>query len=121
MAEEGQVVLFRFPQTDQKEGKLRPALLLRRLPGCYNDWLICMISSQTHQVFSATDELVSKSDKDYKKSGLKHASVIRATRLAVVQQGILEGAIGKLGEDRLTKIRISLANWIMGSEPGDAG
>lgn len=39
---EGQIVLFRFPQTDQTEGKLRPALVLRRLPGKFDDWLICM-------------------------------------------------------------------------------
>lgn len=30
----------------QTEAKLRPALLLRQLPGQYNNWLICMISSQ---------------------------------------------------------------------------
>jgi len=40
MIAEGQTVLFRFPQTGQTEGKLRPALVLRRLPGQYNDWLI---------------------------------------------------------------------------------
>ena len=33
MIAEGQIVLFRFPQTDQEAGKLRPALVLRRLPG----------------------------------------------------------------------------------------
>jgi len=49
MKEAGQVVVFRFPQTDLEEGKLRPALLLSKLPGNYDDWLICMISSQTHQ------------------------------------------------------------------------
>ena len=43
MITKGQIVLFRFPQT---EAKLRPALLLRQLPGQYNNWLICMISSQ---------------------------------------------------------------------------
>jgi mRNA interferase MazF len=32
MISEGQIVLFKFPQTDQKEGKLRPALILRELP-----------------------------------------------------------------------------------------
>jgi len=47
MRQAGQIVLFRFPQTDLEEGKLRPALLLGRLPGEYDDWLICMISSQT--------------------------------------------------------------------------
>ena len=33
MKRAGQVVLFRFPQTDLQEGKLRPALLLGKLPG----------------------------------------------------------------------------------------
>lgn len=41
MIQEGQIVLFRFPQTDQSPGKLRPALVLRNLPGVFNDWLIC--------------------------------------------------------------------------------
>lgn len=40
-------MLFRFPQTDLEEGKLRPALLPGKLPGEYDDWLICMICSQT--------------------------------------------------------------------------
>jgi mRNA interferase MazF len=43
MKREGQIVLFRFPQTDLASGKLRPALLLKDLPGPYDDWLICMI------------------------------------------------------------------------------
>jgi len=33
MIEEGQVVLFRFPQADLRTGKLRPALVLRKVPG----------------------------------------------------------------------------------------
>jgi hypothetical protein len=43
---DGQIVLFAFPQTDQTVGKLRPALVLRRVPGPHDDWLLCMISSQ---------------------------------------------------------------------------
>jgi mRNA interferase MazF len=37
MIAEGQVVLFKFPHTDHTDGKLRPALVLRKLPGEYND------------------------------------------------------------------------------------
>ncbi len=37
MKRAGQVVLFRFPQTDLAEGKLRPALLLGKLPGEYDE------------------------------------------------------------------------------------
>lgn len=33
----GKVVLFRFLQTNLEEGKLRPALLLAKIPGEYDD------------------------------------------------------------------------------------
>jgi hypothetical protein len=42
MITEVQIVLFRFSQTDQTEAKLRPALLPSRLPGHYDDWMICI-------------------------------------------------------------------------------
>ena len=71
MKEAGQVVVFRFPQTDLEEGKLRPALLLGKLPGNYDDWLICMISSQTHQLIEGFDEIVKESDADFGESGLR--------------------------------------------------
>jgi len=59
MIAKGQIVLFKFPHTDQTEGKLRPALVLRQLPGEYNDWLICMISSQLDQIIPNFDEMIS--------------------------------------------------------------
>lgn len=37
MKRAGQTVLFNFPQTDFERGKLRPALLLARVPGDYDD------------------------------------------------------------------------------------
>ena len=32
MISEGQITLFKFPQTDLQAGKLRPALVLRKMP-----------------------------------------------------------------------------------------
>ena len=58
MKQAGQIVLFQFPQTDLEEGKFRPALLLGKLPGEYDDWVICMISSQTRHYVSGFDEMV---------------------------------------------------------------
>ena len=66
MITEGQIVLFKFPQTNQIEGKLRPALVLRQLPGQYNDWLICMISSQVDKKIPDFDEIVTPEDSDFK-------------------------------------------------------
>ena len=59
MVQEGQVVLFKFPYTDQMEGKLRPALVIRKVPGPHDDWLSCMISSQLSQGIDGFDEFLS--------------------------------------------------------------
>ncbi len=64
MKRAGQVVLFRFPQADLEQGRLRPALLLGRLPGEYDDWLICMISSQIRHYQPGFDEIVCEDDDD---------------------------------------------------------
>jgi mRNA interferase MazF len=112
MKEAGQVVVFRFPQTDLEEGKLRPALLLGKLPGHYDDWLISMISSQTRQYIDGFDEIVKESDNDFGESGLKVTSVIRVGRLAVVSGEILIGAIGQVSTERLSKVKKHLADWL---------
>jgi mRNA interferase MazF len=110
--EAGHVVLFRFPQADLAAGKLRPALLLGRVPGPYDDWLICMISSRVQQCIEGFDEIVAEEDDDFARSGLKVTSVIRVGRLAVVEGGMLEGATGTIGPERLRRIRSRLAEWL---------
>jgi mRNA interferase MazF len=115
MKQAGQVVLFRFPQTDLEEGKLRPALLLGRLPGEYDDWLICMISSQIRRYVPGFDEVVQETDADFAGSGLKVSSVIRVGRLAVVEGEILLGAIGQIPSERLQRIKSRLAKWLTSS------
>jgi mRNA interferase MazF len=112
MKEAGQVVVFRFPQADLEEGKLRPALLLGKLPGNYDDWLICMISSQTRQVVTGFDEIVQQEDHDFGESGLKVASVIRLGRLAVVSGDVLLGAIGTISSERLHRVKKHLSDWL---------
>lgn len=114
MKKAGQVVVFRFPQTDPEEGKLRPALLLGKLPGGHDDWLICMISSQTGQYIAGFDEIVNDSDDDFGESGLKVTSVIRVGGLAVVSGEILLGAIGKISSERLNRVKKHLSDWLTG-------
>jgi mRNA interferase MazF len=112
MKQTGQIVVFRFPQTDLEKGKLRPALLLGKLPGEYDDWLICMISSQTSQYIPEFDEKVEESDEDFAESGLKVTSVIRVGRLAVVSGEILLGAIGQVSSKRLSRVKKHLSDWL---------
>jgi mRNA interferase MazF len=112
MKQGGQIILFRFPQTDLEEGKLPPALLLGQLPGDYDDWLICMISSQTRHNIPQFDEIIQENDGDFAQSGLKAASVIRVGRLAVVEGRVLLGATGHISPERLQRIKNQLAEWI---------
>ena len=109
MIQAGQVVLFTFTQTDQVSGKMRPALVLRRCPGLHEDWLICMISSQLRHEIAGVDEVIRPADGDFAQTGLKSASVIRATRLAVVAAEVLQGKIGALGAVRLSRLRHHIA------------
>ena len=112
MIEVGHIVLFPFPQTDQPVGKLRPALVLRKCPGQYDDWLICMVSSQLRHERSGVDAIICREDADFAETGLKIDSVIRVTRLAVVEGEILKGSIGKLSAQRLAEIQKRVAHWI---------
>ena len=115
MIAEGQIVLFRFPQADQQTRKLRPALIIRKLPGQYDDWLICMISSQLSQEIPGFDEIITSDDPDFRDSGLKLSSLVRIGRLAVVNKDILIGKIGQIDLRRLSRIRRKLAEWIQGA------
>ncbi|MDI6739520.1 MAG: type II toxin-antitoxin system PemK/MazF family toxin [Candidatus Edwardsbacteria bacterium] len=118
MIRNGQIVLFSFPQTDQTDGKLRPALVLRRLPGTHDDWLVCMITSQLHRYLTGFDEVITDGDPDFPETGLKRPSIIRISRLAAMAGEMLRGAIGQLPRERLLTIRSRLAGWILGDSEG---
>lgn len=113
MVQEGKIVLFPFPNTDQTRGKLRPALVLCRCPSQYDDWLICMMSSQLAQYMVDLDEIVDEGDDDFDASGLKRTSLVRVTRLAVVSSSIFLGATGEISKPRLARIKQKLAAWIL--------
>lgn len=112
MIEPGKIVLFNFPKTNLQEGKLRPALVITKVPGRYDDWLTCAISTQIHQQIPDFDEIISEGDKDFSVSGLKSESLIRVGRLGVLESTVFEGAIGKISAERLNRIKSRLAKWL---------
>lgn len=112
----GDIVAVQFPYADRNQAKLRPALVLGRLPGDNDDWLICMISSRLRHYVPGFDEIIAASDADFAESGLKVPSVVRVGRLFVVERQLMAGAIGKISLQRLQKIRNQLASWL--TNPG---
>jgi mRNA interferase MazF len=71
-----------------------------------------------HGVFaSATneanlDEILTPADPDFANSGLKVPSVLRLSRLAVLDGSLLLGSIGAISDDRLKNVRQRLAKWL---------
>ncbi|MEX2399264.1 MAG: type II toxin-antitoxin system PemK/MazF family toxin [Rhodothermales bacterium] len=114
MKSPGQVVVFRFPQTDQSEGKLRPALLISSVPGPFDDWLVCMITSQLRHLVEGFDEVIGPNDGDFGDSGLKAKSLIRIGRLAVVDGSVLLGAIGEISHYRFERVKRRIVDWVLG-------
>ena len=111
MKRAGQIVLTPFPYSDLTGTKLRPVLMLRQASR-FDDWLVCMVSSQVQQAEANLDEILSPADPDFANSGLKVPSVLRLSRLAVLDGSLLLGSIGSISEERLMNVRQRLAKWV---------
>ena len=111
----GQIALVPFPYSDLATAKLRPVLLLCPTPGRHADWLVCMVSSRLHQAEPGFDEMLVPGEADFADSGLKTASVLRLARLAVVEDNLLVGSLGRISETRLSLVRQRLAGWLAGT------
>mgnify|MGYP006427513587 FL=1 len=116
MISEGDIVLFRFPQSDLGVGKLRPALLIKRIEGGFGDWLVCMISTQTRHQIQELEVVLTETMPDFLKTGLKKESLVRTSRLAVVQSSVFSGKVGTLPAESFEDVRTRLADWIRGEK-----
>lgn len=108
----GNIVLVPFPYTNLEKSKIRPALVLKKLPGDYEDYLLCMISSQVNRAIVGFDEVLYFKSEDFKPSGLKAESVFCLSRLATVEAGQILGSLGKLSENRLKTMLARLSDWL---------
>ncbi len=112
----GQIVLTPFPNTDLSTAKLRPVLLLCKASRRFDDWLVCMVSSQLHQAEPDLDELIRNTDEDFGATGLKVSSVVRVSRLAVLQGESMIGRLGDISHVRLKALRTRVAHWVESGE-----
>ncbi len=92
----GDIALLKFPFTDGKTFKRRPALIIND----YNDGdiIVCRITSQIHK--TKNDIYVV----DWEKSGLKLPSEIRVHKIATLEKDMVELIMGQL--DTLTKDKV---------------
>lgn len=93
----GDVVLTQFPFTDLSGSALRPALIVSQ-GAIGQDVVLASISSVLRGSAIPTDQTVEVSHPEFKMTGLRVASVIRAHKLAVVERQIIVRRLGKIGQ-----------------------
>jgi mRNA interferase MazF len=108
---EGDIILTNLPQADGNI-KLRPVLLLKQLPG-YNDFLVCGISTQLHQLIQNFDELIDKKSDSFIQTGLRQSSIIRLSFLAMLPKNKISGTIGKVDPALHKNLLQRLANYLL--------
>lgn len=107
----GDIILLPMPEATLSPGKVRPVLLLAVLPGRHSDWLFCGISSRLAEAVPGWDELLVPNDPEFRRSGLRVASVIRLNWLATVSPAVVDAAgyLGSVAPDRLGRLLRRLA------------
>ena len=94
----GDIVLLKFPFTDGKSYKRRPALIINDYDD--GDIIICRITSQIYE--TPNDVNIN----DWQKSGLRLPSVIRVHKLATLEKDLVEVKMGQIDNSTKEKIRI---------------
>jgi mRNA interferase MazF len=100
----GDIVLARFPFTDGTGTKLRPVVVLARVPGPHDDYLVLFISSQLRTAAPGIDVVLDRQHPAFAASGLKVPSVLRIGKLATISSALIVGPLGKIDDPWLTNI-----------------
>ena len=97
----GDIVLLKFPFTDGKTFKRRPALIINDFND--GDIIVCRITSQIYQ--TVNDVMVD----NWEESGLKLPSVIRVHKLATLEKEMVELLMGKIDNPIKKKVTTIIA------------
>lgn len=108
MFERGKIVLVPFPFTDLSTAKVRPALIVSESKHMDEDLVVAFISSKITKKKQSTDCLISPSDHDFEKTGLKAPSVIRCNKIATLDKKIILGEMGELSPSQQKTVNKAL-------------
>jgi mRNA interferase MazF len=97
----GDIVLLKFPFTDGKSFKRRPALIINDYDD--GDIIVCRITSQ---IYETTYDV---NINNWEKSGLRLPSVIRVHKLATLEKDMVELKLGQIDNSTKKEIRTIIA------------
>ncbi len=93
----GDIVLLKFPFTNQESEKRRPALVLNHSED--GDIIVCRITSKIYE--TQFDVKVP----NWKASGLKLPSVIRVHKIATLSEEMVEIVLGQIDNDAKSEVK----------------
>jgi len=104
MFQPGEIVHAAFPFTDLTTSKRRPCLVLARCdsPG---DFILAFITTSPVPAPQSYSVAVDPRHPEWRKTGLKRPSLIRADKLTTLHLSVISGAIGILPDDLLRLVR----------------
>src|SRR3972149_4799541 len=102
IAQPGDVVLVRFPFTDLRTAKLRPAVVLATHG---DDLTIVGIFSGSLHPPRETWILLSSQESAFSQTGLRTSSVIKAERIAVIEQSVVVRKLGSLPPLQMEEVK----------------
>ncbi len=104
----GTIVLTRFPFTDLTSSKRRPAVVLSKVNPNDPDVIVGFISSVMPKTVSETDFVLSTTNNDFLKTGLKTTSVFKMDKLATLDSSIFTGELGDVSPTILKTLKACL-------------
>jgi mRNA interferase MazF len=102
----GDIVLVKFPFSDLKKFKQRPALVLAVLEfsSRENLFILSMVTSKIEGRSLQGDVLIP----EWKEANLLHPSVVRLCKLVTVEETLILGCLGSLTPHRIKSIKEKL-------------
>ncbi len=98
----GDIVLVRFPFTDLTATKVRPAVVLVTHG---DDVTIVGVFSTLPPTIQSTWLVLSQQDPDFAETGLKATSVVKAERIAVIEQSLIVRKLGALSPAHFQRLK----------------
>ena len=98
----GDVLLVRFPFTDLSAQKRRPALVIGRPSG--DDLVLAFVTSNITVIDAQAEHLLRPDDPEFRRTGLKTASLVRLNRIATLHRSLVQRRLGHIGPQTLQAI-----------------
>ena len=102
------IVSVNFPFLENKIKKARPALCLTKPDGKHNLVVLAFITTSTDT--SKNDVEILKTNEAFRKTGLKHNSVIKLNKLSSVSIENINGTIGTISGNLEKEVKEKLRN-----------